>query len=215
MASVFMKTFPSAFRSLVSSSVTSRLQLLNNTYRTFEERLGSPSLSPCSPVSTGMLSRYSSSCNTCSSLKWHCLSSSNDNRLPVGIKGKHTFAHIGPCRSFSLGVPASKKRELDGEKLTVKTSTGQNLLDVVIDNDLDIDGYGACEGTLSCSTCHLFFSEELFKNLPKPSDEELDMLDLAYGQTDTSRLGCQVVLTKDMDGMTFVVPDGVSDARDV
>ena len=45
---------------------------------------------------------------------------------------------------------------------------------------------GACEGTLACSTCHLIFSQEDFDKLPqKPTDEELDMLDLAYGLTDT------------------------------
>ena len=38
---------------------------------------------------------------------------------------------------------------------------GDNLLDVVINNDIDIDGFGACEGTLACSTCHLIFSEEV------------------------------------------------------
>jgi len=45
---------------------------------------------------------------------------------------------------------------------------------------------GACEGTLACSTCHLIFSEQNYNRLPqKPTDEELDMLDLAYGLTDT------------------------------
>lgn len=45
---------------------------------------------------------------------------------------------------------------------------------------------GACEGTLTCSTCHLIFSKEVYNSLPdKPTDEELDMLDLAYELTDT------------------------------
>ncbi len=44
---------------------------------------------------------------------------------------------------------------------------------------------GACEGTLACSTCHLIFEQKHFDMLPKPSDEELDMLDLAYGLTET------------------------------
>jgi len=45
---------------------------------------------------------------------------------------------------------------------------------------------GACEGTLACSTCHLIFSEHNYNKLPqKPTDEELDMLDLAYGLSDT------------------------------
>ncbi len=129
MASVLMKTFPVAFRSLIASS-TSRLQLYNNTYRTFEQ-LGSPSVmsvtpSPCSSTSAGMSGMVSrvqcySSC-TCSSLKEHCLShtpgpkcySLNGSTLSglSSIKGRQRFAHRGPCRSLSLGVPVSKKREL-------------------------------------------------------------------------------------------------------
>lgn len=45
---------------------------------------------------------------------------------------------------------------------------------------------GACEGTLACSTCHLILSKSDYDRLPeKPTDEELDMLDLAYELTDT------------------------------
>ena len=48
-----------------------------------------------------------------------------------------------------------------GEKHTVQAKDGDNLLDVVINNDVDIDGFGACEGTLACSTCHIVFTEEV------------------------------------------------------
>ncbi|PIK34147.1 hypothetical protein BSL78_29032 [Apostichopus japonicus] len=99
--------------------------------------------------------------------------------------------------------------------MTVNGVVGDSLLDVAIDNDLDIEGYGACEGTLACSTCHLIFEESQFNSLPEASDEEQDMLDFACGLSDTSRLGCQIILSKDMDGMTVTVPDGVADARDV
>ena len=68
-------------------------------------------------------------------------------------------------------------------------------MDVVVRNEIDIDGFGACEGTLACSTCHLIFSEEDFNKIDEEAtDEELDMLDLAFGLTDTSRLGCQVCM---------------------
>ncbi|KAK2817923.1 hypothetical protein Q7C36_021856 [Tachysurus vachellii] len=101
----------------------------------------------------------------------------------------------------------------DGEKITVKASPGDTLLDVVVQQDLDFDGYGACEGTLACSTCHLIFEEETYKQLGPISDEEMDMLDLAYGLTDTSRLGCQICLTKALDGMTVRVPESSADIR--
>ena len=85
-------------------------------------------------------------------------------------------------------VPSSKElvsvtfTTPDGKASTVKSKVGENLLDIIIDNDVDIDGFGACEGTLACSTCHLIFKPEDFALLPdEATDEELDMLDLAYG----------------------------------
>ncbi|XP_053214442.1 adrenodoxin-like [Panonychus citri] len=101
-----------------------------------------------------------------------------------------------------------------GQKLVAYGRKNENLLDVVINNHLDIDGFGACEGTLACSTCHLIFTKEHFDLLDsKATDEELDMLDLAYGLTNTSRLGCQVYLKKELDGLEVVVPETVNDAR--
>lgn len=93
-----------------------------------------------------------------------------------------------------------------GEKIKTKGKVGESLLDVVVNNQIDLDGFGACEGTLTCSTCHLIFSQADYDKLPdKPSDEELDMLDLAYDLTDTSRLGCQICLSKDMNGLEVKV----------
>lgn len=101
-----------------------------------------------------------------------------------------------------------------GQKIKAKGKEGDSLLDVVVNNNLPLDGYGACEGTLTCSTCHLIFSKEIYDKLPeKPSDEELDMLDLAYELTDTSRLGCQIILSKDLNNLEVKVPAGVNDVR--
>ncbi|KAL1781474.1 adrenodoxin, mitochondrial [Sigmodon hispidus] len=101
----------------------------------------------------------------------------------------------------------------DGETLKAEGKVGDSLLDVVVENNLDIDGFGACEGTLACSTCHLIFEDHIYEKLDVITDEENDMLDLAYGLTDRSRLGCQVCLTKAMDNMTVHVPEAVADVR--
>ncbi|XP_042333822.1 adrenodoxin, mitochondrial-like isoform X1 [Sceloporus undulatus] len=101
----------------------------------------------------------------------------------------------------------------NGEKFSVAAKEGESLLEVVVNQNLSIDGFGACEGTLACSTCHLIFEEDTFRKLEAISDEELDMLDLAFGLTDTSRLGCQVSVKKWMDGLTVHVPREVSDIR--
>lgn len=91
---------------------------------------------------------------------------------------------------------------------------GESLLDVVLNNNVDIDGFGACEGTLTCSTCHLIFKKQDFDQIEdKQTDEELDMLDLAYDLCDTSRLGCQIQVNPKLDGVEIRVPASINDAR--
>lgn len=124
-------------------------------------------------------------------------------------------------RNLSTSQPMLQNEEIEvtfvranGERIKTKGKLGDSLLDVVVNNQLDLDGFGACEGTLTCSTCHLIFSKADFEALPeKPGDEELDMLDLAYELTDTSRLGCQIVLTKELNGLEVRVPATINDAR--
>nr|CAH8866058.1 unnamed protein product [Trichobilharzia regenti] len=102
----------------------------------------------------------------------------------------------------------------DGNQKTVPAKIGDTFLDVVLDNDVDIDGFGACEGTLACSTCHLIFPKEHYDKLRDPlTDEEQDLLDLAYSLTETSRLGCQIKVSEDMDGLVVSVPESIYDAR--
>ena len=95
-------------------------------------------------------------------------------------------------------LPAGERREIDAEQ-------GTSLLVAAQKNDIDIEG--ACEGAMACSTCHLIVSEDWFEKLPDASEEEEDMLDLAYGLTKTSRLGCQITVTEDLDGLVLKVPD--------
>ncbi|KAG7400716.1 Adrenodoxin, mitochondrial [Phytophthora boehmeriae] len=93
----------------------------------------------------------------------------------------------------------------EGESTSVSAKEGATLLDVAHENDVELEG--ACGGELACSTCHLVFEKRIFDDLPEISEEEEDMLDLAWGLTDTSRLGCQIQVTKDMEGMTVRIPE--------
>jgi ferredoxin len=92
----------------------------------------------------------------------------------------------------------------EGETVTVNAEEGDSILDVAHANNIDLEG--ACEGSLACSTCHVILDPEFYKKLEEPSDEENDMLDLAFGLTETSRLGCQVVVSKDLDGIHVRLP---------
>ncbi|KAI0020324.1 ferredoxin [Xylariomycetidae sp. FL0641] len=82
---------------------------------------------------------------------------------------------------------------------------GDNLLDIAQANDLEMEG--ACGGSCACSTCHVIVTDEdYYDKMPEPEDDENDMLDLAFGLTETSRLGCQVVMTKELDGLRVKLP---------
>jgi ferredoxin len=54
---------------------------------------------------------------------------------------------------------------------------------------------------LACSTCHVILASEIYDDLEEACEEEEDLLDLAYGLTHTSRLGCQIMITEEMEGM--------------
>ncbi|KAI8968698.1 2Fe-2S ferredoxin-type domain-containing protein [Trametes punicea] len=87
---------------------------------------------------------------------------------------------------------------------TVEANDGDDILSIAHEYDIDLEG--ACEGSVACSTCHVIIDPEHYDMLPEPEDDENDMLDMAFGLTDTSRLGCQVRLTKELDGMTCTLP---------
>src|SRR5207302_9227085 len=69
-----------------------------------------------------------------------------------------------------------------------------------------IDIEGACEGSLACSTCHVIVDPEWYDLLKEASEDEEDMLDLAFGLTATSRLGCQIIITEELDGLVVKLP---------
>ncbi|SCV69046.1 BQ2448_2066 [Microbotryum intermedium] len=106
----------------------------------------------------------------------------------------------------------------NGEIETVQANEGDDIVDVSWEYDLDIEA--ACEKSVACSTCHVILEDDVYDKLEEPSDDEVrlsrlrnDMLDLAFGLTDTSRLGCQIKVTKDFDGTTITLPSATRNLR--
>ncbi len=93
-----------------------------------------------------------------------------------------------------------------GESIEIDAPLGLSLLEVAHQNDIDLEG--ACEGSLACSTCHVIVDEKWYDKLPKATEDEEDMLDLAFGLTQTSRLGCQIVMTPELEGLMVKLPAG-------
>ena len=100
--------------------------------------------------------------------------------------------------------------ERDGTRREVDAPLGLSVLEIAHRHNVDIEG--ACEGSLACSTCHVVVAPEWFDLLRDPSEDEEDMLDLAFGLTKTSRLGCQIIISEEMDGLTVSLPAGTSNA---
>lgn len=93
----------------------------------------------------------------------------------------------------------------DGEQtVTAKASDGDDLLTVAQIHDQPLEG--TCEGQMACSTCHIIVDAKDFDKLPEATEMEEDMLDLAAGARRTSRLACQITLTKELDGLTVQIP---------
>lgn len=95
----------------------------------------------------------------------------------------------------------------------VTAKSGLSVLEIAHDNDVDIEG--VCEGSMACSTCHVIVDKAFYAKLPRPSADEADMLDLAFGLRPTSRLGCQILLTDAADGLVVQLPGRTVNMMDV
>lgn len=94
----------------------------------------------------------------------------------------------------------------NNKEIEIEAQEGLSVLEVAHKNDIDLEG--ACEGSLACSTCHVIVEDSAYFNkLPEAEEAEEDMLDLAFGLTQTSRLGCQIIITKELEGIRFKLPN--------
>jgi 2Fe-2S ferredoxin len=100
--------------------------------------------------------------------------------------------------------------ERDGTQKEVEAPLGLSVLEIAHRNSVDIEG--ACEGSLACSTCHVVVDGAWFAKLAKPTEDEEDMLDLAFDLQETSRLGCQLIMTDALDGLVVKLPAGSRNA---
>lgn len=100
--------------------------------------------------------------------------------------------------------------ERDGTRREVDAPNGLSVLEIAHKYGIDIEG--ACEGSLACSTCHVIVDPAWFGKLTQPTEDEEDMLDLAFDLQETSRLGCQLIMTDALDGLVVKLPSGTRNA---
>nr|XP_054764323.1 adrenodoxin-like protein 1, mitochondrial [Lytechinus pictus] len=92
----------------------------------------------------------------------------------------------------------------DDERIEVKGKVGDNVMYLAHRYGIEIEG--ACEASLACCTCHVILPDSYYDMLPESTEEEEDMLDLAPFLTSTSRLSCQIILSKELEGMEVQLP---------
>jgi 2Fe-2S ferredoxin len=92
----------------------------------------------------------------------------------------------------------------DDTRHEVEVPVGLSVMEAAHRHDIDLEG--ACEGSLACSTCHVIVDPAWFDKLKEPTEDEEDMLDLAFGLARTSRLGCQIIMTEELDGLVVRLP---------
>jgi 2Fe-2S ferredoxin len=92
----------------------------------------------------------------------------------------------------------------DGTEREVDAPIGLSVLEIAHRHGIDIEG--ACEGSLACSTCHVIVDPEWYELLKEASEDEEDMLDLAFNLSQTSRLGCQIIISEELDGLIVRLP---------
>jgi 2Fe-2S ferredoxin len=96
--------------------------------------------------------------------------------------------------------------ERDGTRKEVEAPLGLSVLEIAHKHGVDIEG--ACEGSLACSTCHVVVDAAWYGKLAGATEDEEDMLDLAFDLQETSRLGCQIIMTEALDGLVVKLPAG-------
>lgn len=91
-----------------------------------------------------------------------------------------------------------------GRSIDVRGKVGDNVL--YLAHKFDIEMEGACEASLACTTCHCYVLDDYFDKLPLADEKEEDLLDMAPFLKENSRLGCQIILSKELEGLKLELP---------
>ena len=102
-------------------------------------------------------------------------------------------------------MPKIIYRDLEGGSKTVEVENGLTVMEGAL--QIEIPGIDAdCGGSMACATCHVYVEENWFNKLPKAEDAEIDMIDMAFEPKRNSRLSCQLIISKDLDGLIVTTP---------
>ncbi|XP_005190104.1 adrenodoxin-like protein 1, mitochondrial [Musca domestica] len=92
----------------------------------------------------------------------------------------------------------------NGKRIKVNGKVGDNVL--YLAHRYEVEMEGACEASLACTTCHVYVHGDYLEKLPEADEKEDDLLDMAPFLKENSRLGCQIILNKELDGIELELP---------
>jgi 2Fe-2S ferredoxin len=140
--------------------------------------------------------------------------------LNVNKDGPQTKTFFGldsdelPCKLLThdvngegLPMPRITYTEPDGREVEVAGANGESVMQTAVENG--VDGIvGECGGSLMCATCHVYVREDWYESVGEPGGIEETLLEGAAAERHpTSRLGCQIRLDEQLDGLAVQVPD--------
>jgi len=128
--------------------------------------------------------------------------------IMTSLQGTGSPLYIG---EYEMKEPASEDEVVNvtfvdkaGERIFVRAKVGDNVLYLAHRHGIELEG--ACEASLACSTCHVYVHTDFLDNINEATEKEEDLLDMAPGLKENSRLGCQIVLHKGLDGLELTLP---------
>jgi len=135
------------------------------------------------------------------------------NKCPIFEDVGKSF-HSSPCSfhgEYEMKDPQTEDEVVmltvinkDGSKEKVRGKVGDNLL--YLSKRFEIAMEGACEASLACTTCHVYVDHEFLDSFPEATETEEDLLDGAPFLRDNSRLGCQLILQREHNGLVIKLP---------
>ena len=97
-----------------------------------------------------------------------------------------------------------KDRDGQTHKVVAPTDMAMNLMEVIRSYELAAEGtIGVCGGMAMCASCQCYIISEHY--LPEMEDDEEAMLSEAFHVKENSRLGCQIAITNNLDGLSFEI----------
>jgi len=128
--------------------------------------------------------------------------------IMTSLQGTGSPLYIG---EYEMKDPVSEDEvvsvtfvDKEGKRIFIRAKVGDNVLYLAHRHGIELEG--ACEASLACSTCHVYVQTDFLGNITEATEKEEDLLDMAPGLKENSRLGCQIVLHKGLDGLELTLP---------